>query len=36
MKTLALTVRLFKFYRAGGMGVVPAIRKTMHVVNRGF
>lgn len=36
MKTIALTLRMFRFYRASGMGIVPAIRKAMHVVNRGF
>lgn len=36
MKTLALTVRMYRYYRAGGMGIVPAIRRSLHVVNRGF
>jgi len=36
MSTLKLTLVLFRYYRQSGMAIVPAIRKTLYVVNRGF
>lgn len=36
MKTITLTVRMYRYYRQCGMRIVPAIRQSLHVVNRGF
>lgn len=36
MKTLALTLRIYRYYRQCGMRIVPAIRQSLYVVNNGF
>lgn len=36
MSAIICTLRMYRYYRRRGMRIVPAIRQSLHVVNRGF